>query len=95
MHSLLFLLVLVYNVTNESKPHIIFYLHVICIASATVGWSAVNFPNLEIRAVAVAVVVMVGCTGGVIASYIYPLSDGPYYRKLNRSFEDTYSNNKL
>ncbi|CAO3666027.1 unnamed protein product [Rhizopus microsporus] len=59
-------------------------------SSATVGWSAVNFPNLEIRAVAVAVVVMVGCTGGVIASYIYPLSDGPYYRKLDRSCEKIY-----
>ncbi|CAO3649795.1 unnamed protein product [Mucor fragilis] len=48
-------------------------------APANIGWSAINFPNLEIRVIAVAVVVMIGNSGGVVASYIYPLSDGPHY----------------
>ncbi|KAK4521500.1 glycine hydroxymethyltransferase shm1 [Mucor velutinosus] len=48
-------------------------------APANIGWSAINFPNLEIRVIAVAVVVMIGNSGGVIASYLYPVSDGPHY----------------
>ncbi|KAL9542101.1 hypothetical protein MBANPS3_008779 [Mucor bainieri] len=48
-------------------------------APANIGWSAINFPNLEIRVIAVAVVVMIGNSGGVIASYLYPLSDSPHY----------------
>ncbi|KAG0745899.1 hypothetical protein G6F57_004299 [Rhizopus arrhizus] len=47
--------------------------------AANVSWSSINFPILEIRAVAVATVVMIGNTGGVIASYLYPLNDGPHY----------------
>jgi hypothetical protein len=52
------------------------------IDAANVSWSSINFPILEIRAVAVATVVMIGNTGGVIASYLYPLNDGPHYCKL-------------
>lgn len=44
-----------------------------------VSWSAVNFPDLSVRAVAVAVVVMIGNTGGVIASYLYPSTTAPHY----------------
>ncbi|RCH79342.1 hypothetical protein CU098_004480, partial [Rhizopus stolonifer] len=49
--------------------------------AANISWSAVNFPVLEVRAVAVAVVVMVGNVGGVIASYLYPMNDKPQYGK--------------
>ncbi|KAI9305464.1 major facilitator superfamily domain-containing protein, partial [Cunninghamella echinulata] len=37
-----------------------------------VCWSAVSFPDLATRAVAVGTVVMIGNTGGVIASFLYP-----------------------
>ncbi|KAI9498837.1 major facilitator superfamily domain-containing protein [Zychaea mexicana] len=46
---------------------------------AVVGWSAVNFPDLSVRAVAVALVVMIGNSGGVIASYLYPSTNAPHY----------------
>ncbi|KAI8139821.1 major facilitator superfamily domain-containing protein, partial [Fennellomyces sp. T-0311] len=49
-------------------------------APAVVGWSAVNYPDLSIRAVAVALVVMIGNLGGVIASYLYPSTHAPHYR---------------
>ncbi|KAI7888259.1 major facilitator superfamily domain-containing protein [Mucor mucedo] len=48
-------------------------------APANVGWSSINFPDLEIRVIAVAIVVMVGNSGGIVSSYLYPLSDGPHY----------------
>lgn len=51
------------------------------IAPAVLGWSAVNFEDLSVRAVAVAIVVMVGNTGGVMASYLYPSTDAPHYGK--------------
>ncbi|KAI7878513.1 MFS general substrate transporter [Lichtheimia hyalospora FSU 10163] len=51
------------------------------IAPAVLGWSAVNFENLSVRAVAVAIVVMIGNTGGVMASYLYPSTDAPHYGK--------------
>ncbi|KAG1471692.1 hypothetical protein G6F56_001978 [Rhizopus delemar] len=47
--------------------------------AANVGWSAVNYPDLDTRAVAVAVIIMFGSAGGVIASYLYPSDDKPYY----------------
>lgn len=50
-------------------------------APAVVGWSAINFPDLTVRAVAVAIVVMVGNIGGVIASYLYPSNSAPHYCK--------------
>lgn len=53
----------------------------VLLASANVGWSAINFPKLEIRVIAVAVVVMIGNSGGVVSSYLYPTSDGPQFRK--------------
>lgn len=49
------------------------------IVAANVGWSAVNYPDLDTRAVAVAVIIMFGSAGGVIASYLYPSDDKPYY----------------
>ncbi|KAI8092333.1 major facilitator superfamily domain-containing protein [Gilbertella persicaria] len=48
-------------------------------APANVGWSAINFPRLEIRVIAVAVVVMIGNSGSVVASYLYPLHHAPHY----------------
>ncbi|KAI9273521.1 major facilitator superfamily domain-containing protein [Helicostylum pulchrum] len=48
-------------------------------APANVGWSAINFPKLEVRVIAVAVVVMIGNSGGIVSSYLYPLSDGPHF----------------
>ncbi|KAF7721933.1 hypothetical protein EC973_003921 [Apophysomyces ossiformis] len=48
-------------------------------AAAVVGWSSINFPDLAIRATAVAMVVMIGNVGGVIAAYIFPDTDGPHY----------------
>ncbi|CAO3682917.1 unnamed protein product [Rhizopus stolonifer] len=47
--------------------------------AANVGWSAVNYPDLDTRAIAVAVIIMFGSAGGVIASYLYPSVDKPYY----------------
>ncbi|CAO0791187.1 unnamed protein product [Mucor circinelloides] len=46
-------------------------------APANIGWSPINFPNLEIRVIAVAMVVMIGNSGGVVASYLY--FDGPHF----------------
>ncbi|KAG0167723.1 hypothetical protein DFQ30_005737 [Apophysomyces sp. BC1015] len=48
-------------------------------AAAVVGWSSVNFPDLAVRATAVALVVMVGNVGGVVAAYVFPDSDAPHY----------------
>lgn len=48
-------------------------------APITVSWSAINFPKLELRVIAVAVVVMIGNSGGIVSSYLYPLSDKPHY----------------
>lgn len=61
------------------------YIFSIIIAPANVGWSSINFPNLEIRAIAVAIVVMVGNSGGIVSSYLYPLSDGPHFCKFYKS----------
>ncbi|KAI7901671.1 uncharacterized protein BX663DRAFT_513637 [Cokeromyces recurvatus] len=57
--------------------------YVICVivAPPNIGWSAINFDKLEIRVIAVAVVVMIGNTGGIVASYLYPISSGPNYCK--------------
>lgn len=55
------------------------YARILYVASTVVSWSAINFPDLPVRAVAVAVVVMIGNTGGVIASYLYPSTTGPHY----------------
>lgn len=61
---------------KKSENYTHFYID-----AANISWSAVNFPVLEVRAVAVAVVVMVGNVGGVIASYLYPMNDKPQYGK--------------
>lgn len=42
-----------------------------------VCWSAINFPDLSTRAIAIGTVVMIGNTGGVIASYLYPTNSDP------------------
>ncbi|KAI8089247.1 major facilitator superfamily domain-containing protein [Halteromyces radiatus] len=47
------------------------------IATSVVGWSSVNFPDTTVRAVAVAAVVMIGNSGGVIASFLYPSTNAP------------------
>jgi hypothetical protein len=49
------------------------------IVSSVVSWSAVNFNDLGVRVIGVAVVVMLGNGGSIVASYLYPLSDGPHY----------------
>ncbi|KAI8977614.1 major facilitator superfamily domain-containing protein [Mycotypha africana] len=49
--------------------------------AANVGWAPINFPELEIRAIAVAFVVMMGSTGGIVASYLYPGTDKPQFCK--------------
>ncbi|KAI7869536.1 major facilitator superfamily domain-containing protein [Spinellus fusiger] len=48
-------------------------------APAVVGWSAINFPDISTRAIAIAIVITIGNTGGVIASFLYPLIDAPHY----------------
>ncbi|CAO3633573.1 unnamed protein product [Cunninghamella blakesleeana] len=42
-----------------------------------VCWSAVNFPDLSTRALAIGTVVMIGNTGGVVASFLYPTNSDP------------------
>ncbi|KAF7731934.1 hypothetical protein EC973_007765 [Apophysomyces ossiformis] len=64
-------------------------------APVVIGWSAINFPDLSIRAVAVAVVVMVGNLGGVGASFLYPLAHNPHYCKLKKKKSLNVRYNKL
>ncbi|KAI8888239.1 MFS general substrate transporter [Backusella circina FSU 941] len=47
--------------------------------SSVVSWAAVNFNDLDVRVIGVAVVVMLGNSGGIVSSYLYPLTDGPHY----------------
>ncbi|ORZ12407.1 major facilitator superfamily domain-containing protein [Absidia repens] len=51
------------------------------VAAPTVGWSSVNFPDATIRVLAVATVVMIGNSGGVVASFLYPISNAPHHCK--------------
>lgn len=48
-------------------------------SSAVVGWSPINYYDLNVRAVAVAAIVMIGNSGGVVASYLFPSTDAPHY----------------
>ncbi|CEP08234.1 hypothetical protein [Parasitella parasitica] len=48
-------------------------------AAAAIGWSAINYHDLNIRAVAVAAVFMVGNVGSIIASYLFRAQDAPKY----------------
>ena len=64
-------------------------------APAVVGWSAVNYPDLSIRAVAVAMVVMIGNLGGIIASYLFPSTHAPHYRKYKIQKKKEVSNNPM
>ncbi|KAI9272440.1 major facilitator superfamily domain-containing protein [Sporodiniella umbellata] len=45
-----------------------------------VGWTSVNFPDLDTRAVTIATAVMIGSVGGVVAPYLYPFDDSPNYK---------------
>ncbi|KAI8070524.1 major facilitator superfamily domain-containing protein [Gilbertella persicaria] len=48
-------------------------------AAAAIGWSAINYPDLTVRAVAVAVVLMIGNLGSIIAAYLFQSKDAPRY----------------
>ncbi|KAI8641695.1 major facilitator superfamily domain-containing protein [Parasitella parasitica] len=48
-------------------------------AAAAVGWSAINYHDLNVRAVAVALVFMVGNVGSIIAAYLFRAQDAPRY----------------
>ncbi|KAI9252187.1 major facilitator superfamily domain-containing protein [Helicostylum pulchrum] len=48
-------------------------------AAAAIGWSAINYPDLNVRAIAVAVVLMVGNIGSIIAAYLFRSTDAPRY----------------
>lgn len=49
------------------------------LAAAAIGWSAINYHDLNIRAIAVATVLMVGQVGCIIAAYLFPSQDAPRY----------------
>jgi hypothetical protein len=49
------------------------------IAAAAIGWSAINYPDLTVRAIAVAIVLMVGNIGSIIAAYLFRSTDAPRY----------------
>jgi hypothetical protein len=46
------------------------------------SWSPINYPDLTVRAIGVAVVVMIGNTGSIVASYIFDSSSAPDYGKV-------------
>ncbi|ORE07999.1 MFS general substrate transporter [Rhizopus microsporus var. microsporus] len=48
-------------------------------ASASLGWSALNYPDLTVRAVGVAAVIMIGNIGNIVASFLFKSSDAPRY----------------
>ncbi|KAL7321203.1 hypothetical protein PS15m_000998 [Mucor circinelloides] len=48
-------------------------------AAAAIGWSAINYHDLNVRAVAVASVLMVGNVGSIIAAYLFRSQDAPRY----------------
>ncbi|KAI9483211.1 MAG: major facilitator superfamily domain-containing protein [Benjaminiella poitrasii] len=48
-------------------------------AAAAIGWSAINYPDLTVRAVAVAFVLMIGNIGSVLAAYLFQSKDAPRY----------------
>ncbi|KAI7892932.1 major facilitator superfamily domain-containing protein [Mucor mucedo] len=48
-------------------------------AAAAIGWSAINYPDLTVRAIAVAVVLMIGNIGSIIAAYLFRSTDAPRY----------------
>lgn len=49
------------------------------LAAAAIGWSAINYPDLTVRAIAVAIVLMVGNIGSIIAAYLFRSTDAPRY----------------
>ncbi|CAO3634434.1 unnamed protein product [Mucor fragilis] len=48
-------------------------------AAAAIGWSAINYHDLNVRAVAVASVLMVGNVGSIVAAYLFRSQDAPRY----------------
>jgi hypothetical protein len=67
--------IIYYNICREITLN---YL----LAAAAIGWSAINYHDLNIRAVAVATVLMVGQVGCIIAAYLFPSQDAPRYGKF-------------
>lgn len=61
-----------YNICREITSN---YL----LAAAAIGWSAINYHDLNMRAVAVATVLMVGNVGSIIAAYLFRSQDAPRY----------------
>ncbi|KAI8068724.1 major facilitator superfamily domain-containing protein [Gongronella butleri] len=49
------------------------------LSPSVIGWSTVNFQDTNVRAVAVAAVVMIGNMGSVAASFLYPSVRGPHH----------------
>lgn len=54
-------------------------MYIFYIAAAAIGWSAINYPDLTVRAVAVAMVLMVGNVGSIVAAYLFRSTDAPRY----------------
>lgn len=55
-------------------------------SSAVVGWSPINYYDLNVRAVAVATIVMIGNSGGIVSSYLYPSTTAPHYGTIFHSY---------
>ncbi|OBZ90516.1 putative transporter C11D3.18C [Choanephora cucurbitarum] len=54
-------------------------------AASAIGWSAINYSDLTVRAIAVAFVLMVGNIGSIIAAYLFNTKDAPRYGKREKA----------
>ncbi|KAI9282332.1 major facilitator superfamily domain-containing protein [Sporodiniella umbellata] len=49
-------------------------------AASSFGWSALNYPDLKVRAIAVAGILTIGNLGCFVASFLFQASDAPRYK---------------
>lgn len=65
----------------DAYPFLFAQIH---LGATAIGWSAINYPDLNDRAVAVAAVLMIGNGGNIIASYLFRSEDAPKYGRMQK-----------